>query len=147
MPDTPSTEIQTKRVLSAMTNTSIKEAQFVDGMIPLPKYTTGKTGKSLARRYLTALDLLVPVESFVSGVVSNETGDITDPRLKTIRERYKYSMGYLTSQDDISSVNGRSKVETYAIEQSVWAKEVAEYQRAQAHALERLAPPAGATTA
>ncbi|VTT61516.1 unnamed protein product [Fusarium fujikuroi] len=125
----------------------IKEARLVDGMILLSKYTAGKTGKSVARSYLAALDLLVPVEASVSGVVSNETGDITDPRLKTIRERYKYSMGYLTSPDDTPSGNGRTKVETYVMKQSAWAKEVAEYQRAQAQALERLAPPAGATTA
>ncbi|GJC97826.1 hypothetical protein ColKHC_06652 [Colletotrichum higginsianum] len=56
-------------------------------------------------------------------------------------------MGYLTSPDDTPSGNGRTKVETYVIKQSAWAKEVAEYQRAQAQALERLAPPAGATTA
>ncbi|KAM0438111.1 hypothetical protein ACHAQK_006842 [Fusarium lateritium] len=125
----------------------IKEARLVDGMIPLSKYTAGKTGKSVSRSYLAALDLLVPVEASVSGVVSNETGDITDPRLKTIRERYKYSMGYLTSPDDTPSGSGRTKVETYVLKQSAWAKEVAEYQRAQAQALERLAPPAGATTA
>ncbi|KAF5716168.1 hypothetical protein FMUND_6511 [Fusarium mundagurra] len=125
----------------------IKEARLVDGMIPLSKYTAGKTGKSVARSYLAALDLLVPVEASVSGVVSNETGDITDPRLKTIRERYKYSMGYLTSPDDTPSGNGRTKVETYVMKQSAWAKEVAEYQRAQAEALRTLAPPAGATTA
>ncbi|CCF39588.1 hypothetical protein CH063_10376 [Colletotrichum higginsianum] len=125
----------------------VKEARLVDGMIPLSKYTAGKTGKSVARSYLAALDLLVPVEASVSGVVSNENTNITDPRLKTIRERYKYSMGYLTSPDDTPSGNGRTKVETYVIKQSAWAKEVAEYQRAQAQALERLAPPAGATTA
>lgn len=56
-------------------------------------------------------------------------------------------MGYLTSPDDTPSGNGRTKVETYVMKQSAWAKEVAEYQRAQAQALERLAPPAGATTA
>ncbi|KAK6206277.1 uncharacterized protein QIS74_13696 [Colletotrichum tabaci] len=125
----------------------VKEARLVDGMIPLSKYTAGKTGKSVARSYLAALDLLVPVEASVSGVVSNENTNITDPRLKTIRERYKYSMGYLNSPDDTPSGNGRTKVETYVIKQSAWAKEVAEYQRAQAQALERLAPPAGATTA
>ncbi|KAL4403651.1 hypothetical protein CABS03_14911 [Colletotrichum abscissum] len=125
----------------------VKEARLVDGMIPLSKYTAGKTGKSVARSYLAALDLLVPVEASVSGVVSNETGNITDPRLKTIRERYKYSMGYLTSSDDTPSGNGRTKVETYVMKQSAWAKEVAEYQRAQAETLRGLTPPAGATTA
>ncbi|KAK3365596.1 hypothetical protein B0T24DRAFT_710717 [Lasiosphaeria ovina] len=125
----------------------VKEARLVDGMIPLSKYTAGKTGKSVARSYLAALDLLVPVEASVSGVVSNETTEVTDERLKTIRDRYKYSMSYLTSPDDTPSGAGRTKVDTYVLKQSAWAKEVAAYQHAQAQALERLAPAPGATTA
>ncbi|KAK7454896.1 hypothetical protein CaCOL14_005957 [Colletotrichum acutatum] len=125
----------------------VKEARLVDGMIPLSKYTVGKTGKSVARSYLAALDLLVPVEASVAGVVSNETTDVTDPRLKTIQERYKYSMRYLTGPDDTPSGNGRTKVETYVMKQAAWAKEAAAYQHAQAQALERLSPPPGATTA
>ncbi|KAJ3938457.1 uncharacterized protein N0V96_011712 [Colletotrichum fioriniae] len=93
------------------------------------------------------LDFLVPVEASVSGVVSNESTDVTDPRLKTIQERYKYSMRYLTSPDDTPNGNGRTKVDTYVMKQSAWAKEVAAYQQAQAQALERLSPAPGATTA
>ncbi|KAG7294644.1 hypothetical protein NEMBOFW57_004721 [Staphylotrichum longicolle] len=125
----------------------VKEARLVDGMIPLSKYTAGKTGKSVARSYLAALDLLVPVEASVSGVVSNETTEVTDERLKTIRDRYKYSMSYLTSPDDTPSGAGRTKVDTYVLKQSAWAREVAAYQHAQAQALERLAPAPGSTTA
>jgi hypothetical protein len=56
-------------------------------------------------------------------------------------------MSYLTSPDDTPSGSGRTKVDTYVLKQAAWAKEVAAYQHAQAQALERLAPPAGATTA
>ncbi|KAM0548747.1 hypothetical protein ACHAPJ_009743 [Fusarium lateritium] len=90
----------------------VKEARLVDGMIPLSKYTAGKTGKSVARSYLSALDLLVPVEASVSGVVSNETTEVTNEHLKTIRDRYKYSMQHLTSPDDTTSGAGRTKVDT-----------------------------------
>lgn len=96
---------------------------------------------------MAALDLLVPVEASVSGVIGNETAQITDPRLKTIRDRYKLSMAYLTSPDDTPGSNGRSKVDTYVMKQSVWATEVANYAKAQAQALQDRQPPAGATTA
>ncbi|OTA07299.1 hypothetical protein A9Z42_0081940 [Trichoderma parareesei] len=125
----------------------VKEARLVDGMIPLSKFTAGKTGKSVARSYLAALDLLVPVEASVSGVIGNESTQVTDERLKTIRDRYKLSMAYLTSPDDTPGGNGKSKVDTYVQKQSVWAREVAAYAQAQAQAMERSQPPPGATTA
>ncbi|PTB62270.1 hypothetical protein BBK36DRAFT_1163305 [Trichoderma citrinoviride] len=125
----------------------VKEARLVDGMIPLSKYTAGKTGKSVARSYLAALDLLVPVEASVSGVIGNESSEVTDERLKTIRDRYKMSMAYLTSPDDTPGGNGKSKVDTYVQKQAIWAREVAAYAQAQAQAMERSQPPPGATTA
>ncbi|KAL6819265.1 hypothetical protein V8C43DRAFT_326288 [Trichoderma afarasin] len=125
----------------------VKEARLVDGMIPLSKFTAGKTGKSVARSYLAALDLLVPVEASVSGVIGNDTSVVKDERLKTIRDRYKLSMAYLTSPDDTPGSNGKSKVDTYVQKQSMWAKEVAAYAQAQAQAMERSQPPPGATTA
>ncbi|KAL6798483.1 hypothetical protein J3E68DRAFT_449402 [Trichoderma sp. SZMC 28012] len=125
----------------------VKEARLVDGMIPLSKFTAGKTGKSVARSYLAALDLLVPVEASVSGVIGNDTAVIKNEHLKTIRDRYKLSMAYLTSPDDTPGGNGKSKVDTYVQKQSMWAKEVAAYAQAQAQAMERSQPPPGATTA
>ncbi|PTB52852.1 hypothetical protein M431DRAFT_557412 [Trichoderma harzianum CBS 226.95] len=125
----------------------VKEARLVDGMIPLSKFTAGKTGKSVARSYLAALDLLVPVEASVSGVIGNDTSVVKDERLKTIRDRYKLSMAYFTSPDDTPGSNGKSKVDTYVQKQSMWAKEVAAYAQAQAQAMERSQPPPGATTA
>jgi len=56
-------------------------------------------------------------------------------------------MSYLTSADDTPGGAGRTKVDTYVLKQAAWAKEVAAYQHAQAQALERQAPPPGATTA
>lgn len=56
-------------------------------------------------------------------------------------------MLYLTSADDTPSGAGRTKVDTDVLKQGLWAKDVAAYQHAQAQALERLAPPPGATTA
>lgn len=135
------------RHIKAPLDIQVKEARLVDGMIPLSKYTAGKTGKSVARSYLGALDLLIPVEASVSNVISNETSEITNERLKTIRDRYKYSMTYLEGADERPGAAGRSRTDTYVLKQAAWAKEVAAYQHAQAQALERLAPAPGATTA
>ncbi|KAL7946421.1 hypothetical protein V8C42DRAFT_357282 [Trichoderma barbatum] len=135
------------KLIKAPLDIQVKEARLVDGMIPLSKFTAGKTGKSVARSYLAALDLLVPVEASVSGVIGSESAVVTDERLKTIRDRYKLSMAYLTSTDDTPGGNGKSKVDTYVQKQSIWAKEVAAYAQAQAQAMERCQPPPGATTA
>lgn len=89
---------------------------------------------------------MLPVEASVSGAVANDT-EVTDPRLKTIRDRYNTSMAYLISKDDTESGAGKTKVDTYVVKQAAWAKEVAAYTQAQAQALERFSPPAGATTA
>lgn len=101
----------------------------------------------MARSYLAALDLLVPVEASVSGVIGSETPDITDVRLKTIRDRYKSSMAFLTSPDDTIKGAGRTKVETYVLKQTAWAEQVALYAKAQAQAIKDFQPPQGATTA
>ncbi|KAG7042833.1 hypothetical protein JMJ78_0006340 [Colletotrichum scovillei] len=122
----------------------VKEARLVDGMIPLSKFTAGKTGKSVARSYLATLDLLIPVEASVSGVIGNETGEVADERLRTIRDRYKLSMSYLTSPDDTPTGAGRTKVDTYVQKQSAWAEQVAAYSHAQSAALRELSGP-GAT--
>ncbi|KAK0706084.1 hypothetical protein B0T26DRAFT_755616 [Lasiosphaeria miniovina] len=124
-----------------------QEARLADGMIPLSKFTAGKTGKSVARSYLAALDLLVPIEASVSGVIGNAATQVTDDRLKVIRDRYKASMDYLKSGDDSPGSAGKSKVETYVAKQSAWAKEVAAYDHAQGQALKDFAPPQGSSTA
>ncbi|KXH50060.1 hypothetical protein CSIM01_07318 [Colletotrichum simmondsii] len=119
----------------------VKEARLVDGMIPLSKFTAGKTGKSVARSYLATLDLLIPVEASVSGVIGNEAGEVADERLRTIRDRYKLSMSYLTSPDDTPTGAGRTKVDTYVQKQSAWAEQVAAYSHAQSAALRELSGP------
>ncbi|KAL2880862.1 hypothetical protein SGCOL_003889 [Colletotrichum sp. CLE4] len=110
-------------------------------MIPLSKFTAGKTGKSVARSYLATLDLLIPVEASVSGVIGNETGDVADERLRTIRDRYKLSMSYLTSPDDTPTGAGKTKVDTYVQKQSAWAEQVAAYAHAQSAALKDFSVP------
>jgi hypothetical protein len=110
-------------------------------------FQAGKTGKSVARSYQATLDLLVPVEASVSGVIGSNSTVVSDERLRVIRDRYKAAMEYLTGLDDTPGANGRSKVDTYVIKQSAWAKEVAAYAQAQGQAQRDNNPPAGATTA
>ncbi|KAJ3532668.1 hypothetical protein NM208_g8337 [Fusarium decemcellulare] len=89
-------------------------------MFPLAKAENkaraGKTGKGVARSYLAALDLLVPVEASISGVIGNETTEVTDERLKTIRDRYQLSVPYFTSADDTPGGAGKTKVDTISVQ-------------------------------
>ena len=78
-------------------------------------------------------------------MIGNETAKITDERLRTIRDRYKLSMAYLMSPDDSPKGKDKSKVDTYVEKQAAWAKEVSEYARAQAKALEKSQLPPNAT--
>ena len=100
----------------------------------------------MARSYISTLDLLVPVEASVSGVIGSEPAVIADERLKTVRDRYKKAMDYLKSADDSPGANGRSKLETYVQKQELWSKEVEKYTKAQHDALATVKPPQGATT-
>ena len=59
----------------------------------------GRTGKSVARSYMAALDLLVPVEASVSGAIALDTGKPLEKRLDIIRQRYNRSMNALTAPD------------------------------------------------
>ncbi|KFZ15399.1 hypothetical protein V501_02727 [Pseudogymnoascus sp. VKM F-4519 (FW-2642)] len=108
----------------------VNEARLVDGMIPLSKFTTGKTGKSVARSYLSTLDFLAPVEASVSGAISSSTPIPTSGRLKVVRDRYLKAMDYLTSVDDTPGSSGRSKLTTYVDKQTAWAKAVEAYSAA-----------------
>jgi hypothetical protein len=100
----------------------------------------GKTGKSVARSYISTLDLLVPVEASVSGVIGNNTANIADERLRVIRERYNKAMDYLKSPDDAPDANGRSKLATYVKKQEAWSKTVEAYSAAQDKALQTFKP-------
>lgn len=95
---------------------------------------------------MATLDLIVPVEASVSGVIGSEPSVITDERLKTVRDRYTKAMDYLKSPDDSPGANGRSKLETYVLKQELWSKEVEKYSSAQNETLTSVKPPPGATT-
>ncbi|KAF2745726.1 hypothetical protein M011DRAFT_504598 [Sporormia fimetaria CBS 119925] len=123
----------------------VAEARLVDGMIPLHKFTSGKTGKSVARSYLSTLDLMVPLEASVSGVIGGDPTAVVEERLRVVRNRYDKAMDYLKSADDAPGSEGRSKLGTYVLKQSVWAQAVADYNKAQNDALAANKPPAHAT--
>ncbi|EHK96225.1 hypothetical protein M7I_8079 [Glarea lozoyensis 74030] len=126
------------------------KARLVDGMIPLSKFTSGKTGRSVARSYLSTLDLLVPVQASVSGVVSvssvisSAPETIVDAQLKVVASRYKNAMDYLKSPDDSVGANGRSKLQTYVEKQEKWSKEVEKYSAAQHDFIQSNKPLQGA---
>ncbi|EPE30037.1 hypothetical protein GLAREA_13085 [Glarea lozoyensis ATCC 20868] len=128
----------------------VAEARLVDGMIPLSKFTSGKTGRSVARSYLSTLDLLVPVQASVSGVVSvssvisSAPETIVDAQLKVVASRYKNAMDYLKSPDDSVGANGRSKLQTYVEKQEKWSKEVEKYSAAQHDFIQSNKPLQGA---
>lgn len=89
----------------------------------------GRTGKSVARSYIAALDLLVPVEASVSGAIALNKGKPLEKRLDIIRERYNRSMTFLKSPDELSP--GRSKLSTYVDRQERWNKAMEQYAGAQ----------------
>ncbi|MCJ1379935.1 hypothetical protein MMC17_003038 [Xylographa soralifera] len=113
------------------------EARLVDGMLPLSKITMGKTGKSVARSYISALDLLIPVEASVSGLIaspSNTSQDLElEGRRKIIKDRYDGAMKYLTSYEADTSgfEHPKSKLARYVEKQETWAKSVEMYALAQ----------------
>lgn len=141
----------------------VAEARLVDGMIPLSKFTVifrslnssmyilttsqaGKTGKSVARSYLSTLDLMVPVEASVSGLIGgSDPKAVVEERLVVIRDRYNRAMDYLKSADDSPNADGRSKLGTYVLKQESWSKAVEAYTSAQDRALASVKPPPGAT--
>ena len=62
----------------------------------------------MARSYLSTLDLLVPVEASVSGVIGSDPSVVVEERLMVVRDRYTRAMDYLKSADDSPGANGRS---------------------------------------
>jgi hypothetical protein len=100
----------------------------------------------VARSYLSTLDLLVPVEASVSGVIGSDPSVVVEERLMVVRDRYTRAMDYLKSADDSPGANGRSKLATYVMKQEAWSKTVEAYTSAQNNALANNKPPAGATT-
>jgi len=97
-------------------------------MVLVAKLMMGRTGKSVARSYLAALDTLIPVEASVSGTIALNKDKKLAPQFETIRTRYTNAMKYLTSNDEAS---GKSKLTVYGAKQEVWNKAVEQYAVAQ----------------
>jgi hypothetical protein len=115
-------------------------------MFVLTTSQAGKTGKSVARSYLSTLDLMVPVEASVSGLIGgSDPKAVVEERLVVIRDRYNRAMEYLKSADDSPNADGRSKLGTYVLKQESWSKAVEAYTAAQDRALASVKPPTGAT--
>lgn len=89
----------------------------------------GKTGRSVTRSYLAALDLLIPVEASISGTISTENEQALDPQRRIIRDRYNKAMTFLSSVDKDTH---KSKLSTYVEKQSAWSSEMERYTTAQA---------------
>lgn len=89
----------------------------------------GRTGKSVARSYMAALDLMVPVEASVSGAIALNKGKPLEPRLDIIRNRYNKSMKFLKEADELNP--SRSKLATYVEKQEKWNKAMEGYAAAQ----------------
>ena len=93
----------------------------------------GKTGKSVARSYLSALDLLIPVEASVSGLIASPSDKPVEGRRKIIKDHHDGAMKYLTSleEDPHGNTLPNSKLSKYVEKQESWAKTVELYSIAQ----------------
>ena len=93
----------------------------------------GKTGRSVGRSYMAALDALIPVEASVSGLIASPSGVPPEGHRKIIKDRYDGAMKYLISPEEDSSGNPlpKSKLTRYVDKQVEWAKAVETYAKAQ----------------
>ena len=89
----------------------------------------GRTGKSVARSYMAALDCLIPVEASISGSIALNKDKSLEPRMQIIRDRYNGAMNFLKSADETNP--GRSKLSTYVEKQELWNMAVEQYSIAQ----------------
>lgn len=107
----------------------------------------GKTGRSVARSYMAALDALIPVEASVSGLIANLSGVEPEGHRKIIKDRYDGAMTYLKSQEEDATGNPlpKSKLTKYVEKQDMWAEAVEKYaivqERQQGEPLSRSVSP------
>ena len=97
----------------------------------------GRTGKSVARSYMAALDCLIPVEASISGTIAMNKDKPLQPRFQIIRDRYNTSLTYLKSSDDHNP--GKTKLTTYVEKQEKWNHQVEQYAVAQERQLDIIA--------
>jgi hypothetical protein len=97
------------------------EARLVDGMVPLSKIMLGPTGKSVARSYAAALDMLIPEDAPIDADASAQPN--TDAA-----KRYSSAMNYLTS---IAPNSSKSVVDVYVGKQQAWTDSMNEWEKAK----------------
>ncbi|UPK92186.1 hypothetical protein LCI18_003121 [Fusarium solani-melongenae] len=100
----------------------VNEARLVDGMIPLSKIMMGPTGKSVARSYGAALDMLIPEDAPIDDL------DKSNDAKNKAAERYTAAMKYLTSTVPNSS---KSVVDVYVEKQQAWSDAMKEWDQAK----------------
>lgn len=94
----------------------------------------GNTGRSVSRSYQTVLDLLVPVEASVSGLIAGNSTEAPTGQRAIIKDRYDAAMRYLKSADEADGVPQAvpsSKLNKYVEKQAEWTKAVELYAKAQ----------------
>ncbi|KAK4228622.1 hypothetical protein QBC38DRAFT_523461 [Podospora fimiseda] len=102
----------------------VNEARLVDGMVPLSKLMLGPTGKSVARSYAAALDMLIPEDAPIDtptdvGVGGHKT---------QAAERYLMAMKYLTS---LAPNSTKTVIDVYVEKQEAWSVAMKEWDRAK----------------
>ncbi|KAG4286400.1 hypothetical protein FPRO06_07660 [Fusarium proliferatum] len=102
----------------------VNESRLVDNMIPLSKVMMGVTGKSVARSYAAALDMLVPEDAPIDTDKSTTT--------KTAAaDRYVTAMKYLTQTAPNSS---KSVIDVYVEKQQSYSEAMNKWEAAKAKA-------------
>ncbi|KAI8415866.1 hypothetical protein FOFC_05493 [Fusarium oxysporum] len=99
----------------------VHEARLVDGMVPLSKIMMGPTGKSVARSYAAALDMLIPEDA----PIDMDTSTVAKSKAA---ERYLAAMKYLTSTVPNSS---KTVVDVYVEKQQIWSDAMKDWDRAK----------------
>ncbi|KAF4339124.1 Phage tail fiber repeat 2 [Fusarium beomiforme] len=102
----------------------VNESRLVDNMVPLSKVMMGVTGKSVARSYAAALDMLIPEDAPIDTDKSTTT--------KTAAaDRYIAAMKYLTQNAPNSS---RSVIDVYVEKQQAYSEAMNKWEAAKAKA-------------
>ena len=96
----------------------------------------GNTGRSVSRSYQTVLDLLVPVEASLAGLITSDATPVPSTgQRKIIKYRYDEAMRYLKGQDDAEAANANvapsSRLKKYVEKQEAWTKAVERYAAVQ----------------
>ncbi|KAK6352526.1 hypothetical protein TWF730_009350 [Orbilia blumenaviensis] len=100
----------------------VNESRLVDNMIPLSKIMMGVTGKSVARSYASALDMLIPEDAPID--MDKSTGAKT-----AAGERYLAAMKYLKSPATESS---KSVIDLYVEKQQLYSEAMNKWEAAKA---------------